>query len=268
MFANNNQTEIFANNNQTKMFALVLGMVFCSKEGAAFAKETAQTGTTSSLARDRARLLELEALGYEVVSASDSNLTKFVPVRKTPKILEPETAKPSSFDSKTFISLAKTLVPKLKTSRTKKVKLEENGPLFVEESKHCSVSFGRRGVQTLKSWLQTNKPEKKTFNFVFLDYIRFPPGYMETAYAPFFKFMLPELIRQNIVSKTNTQIICPNAAILQPYFTVFSVGITRENYPLYLATKEAYKKDSEVFGGIALETDFKNLNSKNPFVIL
>jgi hypothetical protein len=187
--------------HKNENLSLVLGMAFVTEKYAL---------NLPTASRDRYRLLQLESLGFDVISCA------FAP-----------------------------------------------GVDVCEPGKHISGYFSARCVRS---------QFKKTFSFpfsnVFLDYFRFPSVYLVQAYTPFFKEMLEELIKCNLVD-CKTKIYVPNKTELlegiknKNNFEVIE-PIKASQYPLCVATKQLSK---EQLGGYNNKQELKQLDAENPFLI-
>lgn len=152
---------------------------------------------------------------------------------------------------------------------------------------HCHVTFTRRAVSSVRATLsqlagEPGRPQQLAA--IYGDYFRFPSAYMEKAYAPFLRDMLPELISQGLMG-SHTQLILPNLADLQPLFIAAAgvryprpdglphCGLTvraipAEDYPLWVITEALPANQLHVFGGYTHAQQTQQLHPTHPFVLI
>lgn len=158
-----------------------------------------------------------------------------------------------------------------------------------EPQRHLKGGFDQR----LAKELQESFSSIIFFHHIYLDYFRFPGAYMNEAYGPFVRSMLPKLIELGLMSfEQGTQLIMPNLPTLlqqlqqkqyvrlipstatsldasmktttQQCFLHFT-SLTAADYPLYAAT-DRVETQPDTLGGFKNNEQITQLHSVSPFV--
>jgi hypothetical protein len=196
--------------NDAKKCVLVFGMAFVTSSFSFSASYSVKKNTSNPYVRDRARLLSLASLGYNIITCNEN--------------------------------------------------IEEKS---CEEGHHFQASFSRRAGRRYAEQFPI------VLNYIFLDYFRFPGVYMRQAYRHLLTGMLIEMRKYGVING-ETLIYVPSLPGLlneiDNHQAVESIiGITADNYPLYVATDRVEQQE---LGNYTNLQEIEQLDKNNPFVIL
>lgn len=127
--------------------------------------------------------------------------------------------------------------------------------VYWEEHKFFNAKMGRSSAKELANAATHFTIPRTGLDYIFGDYIRFPTTYLRQFYTSFLGDMLPELIKQDLVT-VRTRIILPHARSQYAeglYDRVAQVGaqiryLHAPDYPLFMATEYPHLSQAHALG--------------------